>query len=199
MQSNNLLLCNDLKSNQCLQFPRIVDACASYLAEALHPENCVGILHLADVHSLESLKAQVYTYIIQNFSQVVDHDEILELPADVLVSLLQHDDLGVTEEEQVFDVVMRWLRARQDERKAQLPRVLTHVRLPLLDPWYFVERVEGDSLIRQCAEVFPLLQEARVYHLSGKEVSFTKVTFLNAWCHVEVVTRHSNTGSEIQA
>ncbi|XP_067219965.1 kelch-like protein 6 isoform X2 [Chanodichthys erythropterus] len=159
-----------LEAASLFQFPRIVDACASYLAEALYPENCVGILHLADVHSLESLKAQVRTYIIQNFSQVVEHDEILELPADVLVSLLQHDELGVTEEEQVFDVVIRWVRAQEGERLALLPRVLTHVRLPLLDPWYFVERVEGDPLIRQCAEVFPLLQEARVYHLSGKEV-----------------------------
>ncbi|XP_051729001.1 kelch-like protein 6 isoform X2 [Ctenopharyngodon idella] len=159
-----------LEAASLFQFPRIVDACASYLAEALYPENCVGILHLADVHSLESLKVQVHTYIIQNFSQVVEHDEILELPVDVLVSLLQHDELGVTEEEQVFDVVIRWVRAREDERLALLPRVLAHVRLPLLDPWYFVERVEGDPLIRQCAEVFPLLQEARVYHLSGKEV-----------------------------
>ncbi|XP_059419422.1 kelch-like protein 6 [Carassius carassius] len=159
-----------LEAASLFQFPHIVDACTSYLADVLHPDNCVGILLLADVHSLESLKAQVYTYIIQNFSQVADHDEILELPADVLVSLLQHDDLGVTAEEQVFDVVTRWVRAQQDERLAQLSRVLTHVRLPLLDPWYFVERVEGEPLIRQCAEVFPLLQEARLYHLSGKEV-----------------------------
>nr|WEX30371.1 Kelch-like protein 6-A-1 [Carassius gibelio] len=159
-----------LEAASLFQFPHIVDACISYLADVLHPDNCVGILLLADVHSLESLKAQVYTYIIQNFSQVADHDEILDLPADVLVSLLQHDDLGVTAEEQVFDVVTRWVRAQQDERIAQLPRVLAHVRLPLLDPWYFVERVEGEPLIRQCAEVFPLLQEARLYHLSGKEV-----------------------------
>lgn len=195
------MLYSDLKFDLCLQFPRIVDACASYLAEALYPENCVGILHLADVHSLESLKAQVHAYIIQNFSQVVEHDEILELPPDVLVSLLQHDDLGVTEEEQVFDVVIRWVRACEEERRALLPRVLTHVRLPLLDPWYFVEKVEGDPLIRQCAEVFPLLQEARVYHLSGKEVSLTKVTFLlNDYCHAEVITRlFIKIGSEIQA
>ncbi|XP_052475430.1 kelch-like protein 6 [Carassius gibelio] len=159
-----------LEAASLFQFPHIVDACISYLADVLHPDNCVGILLLADVHSLESLKAQVYTYIVQNFSQVADHDEILDLPADVLVSLLQHDDLGVTAEEQVFDMVTRWVRAQQDERIAQLPLVLAHVRLPLLDPWYFVERVEGEPLIRQCAEVFPLLQEARLYHLSGKEV-----------------------------
>ncbi|KAA0719454.1 Kelch-like protein 6 [Triplophysa tibetana] len=159
-----------LEAASLFQFPRLVDACASYLAEALHPENCVGILNLADVHSLDPLKVQVHGYIMQNFSQVMDHDEILELPVDVLVSLLQRDDLGVTEEEQVFETVLRWVRAREQERLPFLPRVLTHVRLPLLDPWYFVERVEGDPLIRKCAEVFPLLQEARVYHLSGNEV-----------------------------
>ncbi|XP_051984971.1 kelch-like protein 6 isoform X1 [Xyrauchen texanus] len=159
-----------LEAASLFQFPRMVDACASYLAEALHPENCVGILHLADVHSLVSLKAQVHSFIIQNFSQIIENDEILELPVDVLVSLLQHDDLGVTEEEQVFETVIRWVRAREHERVTLLSLVLSHVRLPLLDPWYFVERVEGDPLIRKCGEVFPLLQEARLYHLSGKEV-----------------------------
>ena len=52
-----------------------------------------------------------------------------------------------------------------------MPSVLENVRLPLLDPWYFVETVEADQLIRQCPDVFPLLQEARMYHLSGNEVS----------------------------
>ncbi|TRZ04227.1 hypothetical protein DNTS_029919 [Danionella cerebrum] len=152
----------------CLfQFPRLADACTRYLADALHPENCVGILQLADVHSLESLRSQVHSYIIQNFLQVLEYDEILELPSDVLISLIQQDELEVTDEEHVFETVIRWVRAQVEERLALLPQVLAHVRLPLLDPWFFVERVEGEPLIRQCAKVFPLLQEARAYHLSG--------------------------------
>ncbi|XP_030630434.1 kelch-like protein 6 [Chanos chanos] len=159
-----------LEAASLFQFPRMVDACANYLAEALHPDNCVGILHLADTHSLLNLKACVQNYIIQNFSQVLAHDEFLELSADMLVNLLQQDDLSVTEEEQVFETVMHWVQAREADRLPLLPHVLKHVRLPLLDPWYFVERVEGDPLIRRCPEVFPLLQEARLYHLSGYEV-----------------------------
>lgn len=155
----------------CPQFLRMVDACASFLTEALQPDNCVGILRLADAHSLSSLKQQVQNYIIQNFTQVLHYEEFLELPADVLCSTLKSDDLYVTEEAQVFETVMSWVRYKESERFPLLPYVLENVRLPLLDPWYFVETVEADQLIRQCPDVFPLLQEARMYHLSGNEVS----------------------------
>lgn len=149
----------------------MVDACASFLTESLQPDNCVGILRLADAHSLHSLKQQVQNYIIQNFTQVLSYEEFLELPADVLCSTLKSDDLYVTEEAQVFETVMNWVRYKESERFPLLPSVLENVRLPLLDPWYFVETVEADQLIRQCPDVFPLLQEARTYHLSGNEVS----------------------------
>ncbi|XP_058518128.1 kelch-like protein 6 isoform X2 [Ochotona princeps] len=152
------------------QFLRMVDACASFLTEALNPENCVGILRLADTHSLDSLKKQVQSYIIQNFVQILSSEEFLELPVDTLHHILKSDDLYVTEEAQVFETVMSWVRHKQSERLSLLPYVLENVRLPLLDPWYFVETVEADPLIRQCPEVFPLLQEARMYHLSGNEI-----------------------------
>ncbi|XP_043378468.1 kelch-like protein 6 isoform X3 [Chelonia mydas] len=159
-----------LEAASLFQFLRMVDACASFLTEALHPENCVGILRLADTHSLENLKQQVQSYIIQNFAQVLHCEEFLEIPSDVLYNTLKSDDLYVTEEAQVFETVMNWVRYKESERFPLLPYVLENVRLPLLDPWYFVETVEADQLIRQCPDVFPLLQEARMYHLSGNEI-----------------------------
>ncbi|XP_014701709.1 kelch-like protein 6 [Equus asinus] len=159
-----------LEAANLFQFLRMVDACASFLTEALNPENCVGILRLADTHSLDSLKKQVQSYIIQNFVQILNSEEFLELPVDTLYHILKSDDLYVTEEAQVFETVMSWVRHKQSERLCLLPYVLENVRLPLLDPWYFVETVEADPLIRQCPEVFPLLQEARMYHLSGNEI-----------------------------
>ncbi|XP_028925607.1 kelch-like protein 6 [Ornithorhynchus anatinus] len=159
-----------LEAASLFQFLRMVDACATFLTEALHPENCVGILRLADTHSLDHLKKQVQGYIIQNFSQVLNHEEFLELPVDTLHHTLKSDDLYVTEEAQVFEMVMGWVRHKPSERLSLLPFVLENVRLPLLDPWYFVETVEADPFIRQCPEVFSLLQEARMYHLSGNEI-----------------------------
>ncbi|XP_068945511.1 kelch-like protein 6 [Petaurus breviceps papuanus] len=159
-----------LEAASLFQFLRMVDACASFLTEALNPENCVGILRLADTHSLDNLKKEVQGYIIQNFTQILNYEEFLELPVDALHHALQSDDLYVTEEAQVFEMVMGWVRHKPSERLCLLPRVLENVRLPLLDPWYFVETVEADPLIRQSPEVFSLLQEARMYHLSGNEI-----------------------------
>lgn len=149
-----------------------MEACARFLASSLHPENCVGILRLADTHSLVELKARVQEYIVQNFGHVVKHDEVLELPLDVLMELLRRDELAVSDEECVYEAAMRWVKACHTERLPSLAQVLTHVRLPLLEPCYFLEKVESDAMIRSCTEVFPLLQEARAYHLSGSEVVF---------------------------
>ncbi|XP_053484667.1 kelch-like protein 6 [Ictalurus furcatus] len=159
-----------LEAASLFQFPRVMQACARFLAESLYPENCVGVLRLADTHSLMELKARVHEYIVQNFGSVVEHEEVLELPLDVLVELLQRDELAVSDEECVYEAAMRWVKARHAERLPSLARVLAHVRLPLLEPCYFLEKVESDAMIRSCTEVFPLLQEARAYHLSGSEV-----------------------------
>ncbi|KAM7407336.1 hypothetical protein PAMA_003182 [Pampus argenteus] len=159
-----------LEAASQFQFLRVVDACAGFLSKSLHLESCIGILNLAESHALTTLKTRAQGYIISQFSQVIQQEDFVELPADSMETLLQKDDLDVKCEECVFEALMRWVRARQDERYPLLPSLLSHVRLPLLEPAYFVEKVESDELIRRCSEAFPLLQEARIYHLSGREV-----------------------------
>ncbi|XP_035459821.2 kelch-like protein 6 [Scophthalmus maximus] len=159
-----------LEAASQFQFLRVVDACADFLSKSLHLENCIGILNLAESHSLPALKTTTQDYITRQFSQVVLQQDFLELPAESMETVLKRDDLGVKCEECVFEALMHWVRARQDERCPLLAMLLSHVRLPLLDPAYFVEKVEPDELIRHCSEAFPLLQEARSYHLSGREV-----------------------------
>ncbi|XP_016895324.1 kelch-like protein 6 isoform X2 [Cynoglossus semilaevis] len=152
------------------QFLRVVDACIAFLGKSLDLDNCIGILNLAESHALSPLKTLAEDYITSNFNQVVQLQDFLELPAGSMEIVLQRDNLDMKSEESVFEALMLWVRARQDERYPLLPKLLAHVRLPLLDPAYFVEKVESDELIRHCSQVFPLMQEVRSYHLSGREV-----------------------------
>ncbi|XP_075870673.1 kelch-like protein 6 isoform X1 [Nelusetta ayraudi] len=152
------------------QFLRVVDACAGFLSKSLHLDSCIGILNLAESHVLTTLKTHTEEYITSHFSQVAKQQDFLELPSDSLETVLQRDDLEVNREECVFQALMRWVRAAREERQPFLARLLSHVRLPLLEPAFFVEKVESDELIRGCADAFPLLQEVRQYHLAGTEV-----------------------------
>lgn len=165
----------------------MVDACASFLSKSLHLDSCIGILNLAESHVLMTLKTGAEDYITSQFSQVVQQQDFLELPVESLETVLQRDDLDATCEECVFEALMRWVRARQDERCPLLARLLSHVRLPLLEPAYFVEKVECDELIRSCGEAFPLLQEARTYHLTGREVSMQKMKQCNVMSNISRV------------
>ncbi|XP_047456466.1 kelch-like protein 6 [Mugil cephalus] len=159
-----------LEAASQFQFLRVVDACAGFLIKSMQLESCIGILNLADTHALAALRTKAQDYITTQFFQVVQQQDFLDLPADSLETILQRDNLDVKYEECVFEALMRWVRARQEERHPLLARLLSHVRLPLLEPAYFVEKVESDELIRRCSDAFPLLQETRIYHLSGREV-----------------------------
>uniref|UniRef100_A0A3Q2TK83 Kelch like family member 6 n=1 Tax=Fundulus heteroclitus TaxID=8078 RepID=A0A3Q2TK83_FUNHE len=159
-----------LEAASQFQFLRVVDACASFLSNSIHLETCIGILNLADSHALPHLRSRAQDFITSQFSKVVQQQDFLELPGESLEAILQRDDLDVKSEECVFVALMRWVRAKQDDRYPLLASLLSHVRLPLLEPSYFVEKVESDELIRRCTEAFYLLQEARMYHLSGREV-----------------------------
>lgn len=160
----------------------MVDACAGFLSKCIQLDSCIGILNLAESHVLTALKTGAQDYITSQFSQVVQQQDFLDLPAESLETVLQRDDLDVNCEERVFEALMHWVRARQDERYPLLARLLSHVRLPLLEPAYFVEKVESDELIRSCSEAFPLLQEVRTYHLTGREVSMQRGPKM--CCHV---------------
>ncbi|XP_077473407.1 kelch-like protein 6 isoform X2 [Stigmatopora argus] len=178
-----------LEAASQFQFLRVVDACVGYLTRSLQPDTCIGVLNLADRHALPTLKNKAVDYIASQFSRVVPLQDFLEVSAESLGDILQRDDLDARYEEYVFEGLMRWVRAEEDKRRRHLPGLLSYIRLPLLEPAYFVEKVEDDQLIRGCAETFPLLQEVRSFHLCGKEVvsQRTKPRLLHFFSEVFVI------------
>uniref|UniRef100_A0A2K5DRV3 Kelch like family member 35 n=1 Tax=Aotus nancymaae TaxID=37293 RepID=A0A2K5DRV3_AOTNA len=79
-------------------------------------------------------------------------------PDEVAARWLADPALGVAREEAVFEAAMRWVR-----------HDAPHVRLPLLAPAYFLEKVEADELLQACGECRPLLLEARACFILGRE------------------------------
>ncbi|XP_061485720.1 kelch-like protein 35 [Rhineura floridana] len=160
-----------LEASSLLQISRLKDACAAFLEGHLRPCNCVRFLRLADSFSISSLAEKSKGLMLEGFTEVSCHEEFLQLDAKTLEAFLSSEWLAVPKEEVVFAAVMRWVRHDVAARKGTLKDLLQWVRLPLLDPVYFVEKVEMDQLIQESKECRPLLQEARKYYILGAEVS----------------------------
>uniref|UniRef100_U3IWA8 BTB domain-containing protein n=2 Tax=Anas TaxID=8835 RepID=U3IWA8_ANAPP len=176
MYGGNIVIQEDnvegiLELSDLLQISKLRDACITFLEGQLHPCNCLGIMKFADSFSIASLTEKSKRFMLECFVEVSCHEEFLEMGVKELVEYLSDEQLVVPKEEVVFEAVMRWVRHDVPARKGALKDLLEHVRLPLLDPTYFLEKVEMDGLIQDSKECIPLLHEARKYYILGNEVS----------------------------
>nr|XP_023674210.1 kelch-like protein 6 isoform X2 [Paramormyrops kingsleyae] len=171
-----------LEAASLFQFLRMVEACSSFLTNALLPENCVGVLQLADTHSLTPLKVHVQNYITQAFGCVVSHEEFLDLPGEALANLLQRDDLNVTQEEQAYEAAMLWIvseRTKPREREFQ-SEVFMIIGGCTKDEKFVSEVTCLDPLRRSRLEVAKLpITEMEVEVDNRKWVEFACITFRN--------------------
>ncbi|CAH2225821.1 kelch 35 [Pelobates cultripes] len=160
-----------LQASDMLHIYRLRDACVKFLENQLHPCNCVGIMKFADSFSIASLSEKSKKLMLEGFSEVSCHEEFLELNQEELIEYLTNEQLVVTKEEVVFEAVMRWVNRNRSGRKKALKSLLEHVKLPLLNPVYFMEKVETDKTIQESVDCFPLLYEARMHYILGNVVN----------------------------
>lgn len=145
------------------------EACARFLQGGLRAAHSPAQRHGAAVVSPPSPAGRCGRGRRQGFADVVRRADFLELAPEQVAALLADPALCVAREEAVFEAAMRWVRHDAPARRGQLRRLLEHVRLPLLAPDYFLEKVEADELLRACCECRPLLLEARACFILGRE------------------------------
>ncbi|CAI6372690.1 unnamed protein product [Macrosiphum euphorbiae] len=115
-----------------LQLDYVIGVCAEFLQKQLNPSNCLIIRAFADLHNCTDLLSISEAYIKQNFLEVAKGEDFLSLSTEDLVKLISSNDLAVPFEEKVFECVIKWVKHDSDHRIDFLPKLMEHVRLPLL-------------------------------------------------------------------
>ncbi|XP_077290928.1 kelch like family member 18 [Arctopsyche grandis] len=148
-----------------LQLNQVRDACADFLKRRFHPQNVVGIRQFAETLACALLVDACNSFIDGNFSEVSICDEFYNMPLEDLKDVIKRNELQVSNEEVVFEAVMRWANYKTKERADCLPQLLSCVRLPLLTPHYLADRVATEEMIRSSHQCRDLVDEAKDYHL----------------------------------
>ncbi|XP_065120830.1 kelch-like protein 24 [Paramisgurnus dabryanus] len=171
-----------------LDVPALAVACVQFLEKSVNPANCISIMDLADSYSLWPLQERCLNLLYNNSEQVFKHEEFLSSCKARVLELLTCEELQVTEEVRV-EAALRWVHHRPADRKQDLKELLEQMRLPLLDPAFFIGTLETDELVLNCRDCRSLLLEARMYHVYGREVSSprTKPRRSSGWAEMIVV------------
>lgn len=148
-----------------LQMDHICDACCEFLTKKLNAGNVLNLREFASTHGLLKLQQSTGEYLQRHFTEMSNKEEFLDLPFSYFKELISKDELCVPSEELVFQVVMSWVKRSADERKEELPELLTSVRMPLLSYRYLSSHVASEDLIQNSTPCRNLLEEAKDYRI----------------------------------
>lgn len=66
--------------------------------------------------------------------EVIRNQEFLLLPATEIAKLLASDDMNIPNEETILNALLTWVRHDLEQRRKDLSKLLSYIRLPLLAP-----------------------------------------------------------------
>ncbi|KAG5843888.1 kelch-like protein 35 [Anguilla anguilla] len=162
-------------------------ACVQFLESRVDHSNCLSIMNFASSYFISPLAEQCRQLVYQDFVEVYKHEEFLNLTKECLVELLSCGQLRVDREEVLVEAVLRWVHHDPCGRSGALRELLELLRLPLVDPVFFLNTVEADDIVQDCKECQPLLTEARKYHMFGKEVNSARTQPRRSSSRVEMI------------
>lgn len=88
-----------------LQMDDVFSRCQQHMTDNMDASNCLGVFYFARDLGAEDLADHAQRFLRQHFVQVCQNEEILELEAHQLGKLLTSDDLNVSREETILEVV----------------------------------------------------------------------------------------------
>ncbi|XP_027141565.1 kelch-like protein diablo isoform X1 [Larimichthys crocea] len=153
-----------LAAANLLDVMAVREACCRFMERQMDEMNCVGIHCFAEAHSCKVLEKRSMDYILEHFWSVHQQEEFLSLCMDKLTEILASDFLNVPKEEMVFEAAMLWLN-KCSSRKQSFEKVLEHIRLPLISPYYLHDVIESLDVVKENQGCQRLISEAKDYLL----------------------------------
>ena len=145
------------------EIPALSRPCCDWLSLQLDPDNAVGILWLArkcNRKYIKDLEEEAKSFIIAHFVSVCEEDEFDELEFEDLKEIIQHDDLCVESEEDVFDAIAKWVNTDEDNRLPYMEALLQCVRLKVTS-LEFLACLQEHPLILKSARCLQIVQNAQ--------------------------------------
>ncbi|XP_005992598.1 kelch repeat and BTB domain-containing protein 12 [Latimeria chalumnae] len=143
-----------------LQMEDIFLVCQRYMIDHMDASNCTGIYYFAKHLGAEELSEEAKKYLYKHFSEVCLHEEVLEIEAHQILDLIQSDDLNVSREESILDLVLRWVNHSRKSRVQHLLDLLKQVRLVLVSPAFLQEALKRNTILLSSADCHRLIEVA---------------------------------------
>ena len=112
-----------------LIIPSLKTKASLFLEGTVNASNCLALESFASQYNCETLKQVVVACICKNFVAVAKSEDFTMLDSEKVKELVCIDEINVSEEEQVYQAVISWVKHDLSSRESLLPELLECVRL----------------------------------------------------------------------
>ena len=131
-----------------------------FLHEHLNLFNCFSILSVADEHSLQALKSSCTRFISANFVRASATPSFLGLQKTLVEEVISTSDLEVTNENDVFNAVVRWIQHDFDNRALHFKDLFSSIHLRGMSRDVLLSIVARGTLVREKSSCLSLVHVA---------------------------------------
>ena len=125
---------------------------SKFLEQHMTTETCISMNYLAEQYSCEELVASTRKFINSNFTTVTASKEFLNLPSSEVDKWISSDDIVIDAEENVFEIIIKWIDHDKSERSGKFSKLFSHVRLTCVSRDYLLSHVVTIDLVKENAD-----------------------------------------------
>ena len=149
-------LLNLLVAGEHVGLSGLRDMCVERLLEHLSIFNAIQMRLFASEISCPELEQAASKLVLGEFAKVAETStDFLSLECRQVVEIISSDKVAVDSEEEVLAAVLRWVKHDPEDRKAELPALLSCVRFGLLSETVIETLLLQEPLLTQVMEDFP--------------------------------------------
>ena len=112
-----------------LIIPSLKTKASQFLEESIDVSNCIALELFASQYNCESLKLTAIKHKHQHFDAFVKSKDFLSLGFEQVKELMCQDELQISEEEEVYEAIITWVRHDLESRECFFPDLLKCLRL----------------------------------------------------------------------
>lgn len=129
-----------------LIIPSLKSKASNFLESSLNASNCLVLESLASQYNCESLKQAAVAFKFENFVAVAKSEDFKTLDAENIKELICKDEIHVSDEEELYQAVIAWVKHDLPSRECLLPELLKCMRLFSMSK-YSLRKVLDEELV----------------------------------------------------
>ncbi|KAL9972263.1 hypothetical protein ACROYT_G018542 [Oculina patagonica] len=109
--------------------PSLKLSSSKFILQTLSLSNCIGVYYLAVKYRCEDLQKGAKDFILANFLPVSETEDFLNLSSQQVEEWISRDEIIINGEEEVFEVIVKWVEKNGSRKHQCFYELFQHVRL----------------------------------------------------------------------